>query len=95
MLIVTLIGLWLATYRVSRLIVADTITVKPRTLLLMLLHSNNHPGLAKGLTCHWCEGFWLSGIAVLIVANLTSIPLPVMWWFAISTAVGLTGKLDA
>lgn len=43
-------------------------------------------------SCPWCVGFYVSGIAVLVVANLTSIELPVLWWFAVSAVVGLTAR---
>lgn len=48
------------------------------------------------LSCPWCVGFWVSGALVAVVANLTSIELPVVWWFAVAAVVGLIARnLDA
>lgn len=47
---------------------------------------------SKGLTCYWCIGFWISGATVAVVANLTPVELPVLWWLATSSAVGLIAR---
>lgn len=48
------------------------------------------------VSCYWCIGFWVSGATVLVVSHLTTVNLPVLWWLATSTAVGLTHRnLDA
>ena len=44
------------------------------------------------VSCPWCVGFHISGLVVAVVANLTSVPLPVLWWFAVSAAVGLIAR---
>jgi hypothetical protein len=41
------------------------------------------------LTCPWCFGFVASALAVLAVQPWASTPLPVVWWLALSSAVGL------
>lgn len=48
------------------------------------------------ISCPWCIGFWISGATVLAVAQFTSLPLPILWWFATSAVVGLIARnLDA
>lgn len=44
--------------------------------------------------CPWCIGFWLSGAFVAVAALVGSVPLPILTWFAVSTLVGLIGKVD-
>lgn len=44
------------------------------------------------IECPFCIGFYLSGLTVLILQHYVSVGLPVMWWMAISSAVGLTSK---
>lgn len=42
--------------------------------------------------CYWCLGFWVSGAVVLAVMQFVSIPLPLLWWPAVSSAVALTAR---
>lgn len=44
------------------------------------------------IECPFCCGFYISGLTVLILQHWVSVELPVMWWLAISSAVGLTAK---
>lgn len=44
------------------------------------------------VTCPWCLGFWISGVVVCIVAQIYSLPIPVLWWLAVSCGVGLIGS---
>ena len=44
------------------------------------------------LGCPWCLGLALSAAAVLVAMAFVSVPLPVAWWLAISTVVGLIGE---
>lgn len=45
-------------------------------------------------TCPWCFGWWISGLMVLIVDIYVGIPLPLLWWPAVSTVVGYLGTYD-
>lgn len=47
---------------------------------------------AKGFDCPWCFGFWLAGLATLVLAIGPGIPLPLLWWPATAAAVGLIGS---
>lgn len=44
------------------------------------------------VTCPFCAGFWITGMVVLVVAQVASVPLPVLQWFAAAAVVGLIGK---
>lgn len=48
-----------------------------------------------GLDCPWCSGFWISGAVTLVLVLTTSVPLPLLWWPAMSSVVGLFGRLDS
>lgn len=97
--------LWLATYRVTRLFVADSVLDGPRERLFArwppdddYAADNRRPvsKLGQLFNCWFCIGFWLSGAVVVVSVQYVSVPLPVLWWWAVSGAVGLTGKnLDA
>ncbi len=43
--------------------------------------------------CPWCVGSWLSAVVVAVVAQIVSIPLPLLWWGAVATGVGVLGGL--
>lgn len=47
--------------------------------------------LGYWLHCPWCAGSWLSAAVVAVVAQLVSLPLPVLWWGAVATGVGILG----
>lgn len=40
------------------------------------------------LSCPWCMGLWASAAAVAILAQLIDVPLPLLWWPAVSQCVG-------
>lgn len=42
--------------------------------------------------CPWCAGSWCSFAVVAIVAQVTSVPLPVLQALAVACAVGLVGS---
>lgn len=48
--------------------------------------------LGELFDCPWCFGFWVCGVVVGVVQQFLSIPLPVLWWLALSSAVGLTAR---
>jgi len=48
--------------------------------------------LGYWLHCPWCLGLWLAVIVVAVVAQLVSLPLPVLWAAAVAEGVGLLGR---
>jgi hypothetical protein len=48
--------------------------------------------LAYLLSCPWCLGLWVSALAVAVVAQLISVPLPVLWAAALAHAVSLVAR---
>lgn len=91
-----------------RLLAEDTILDKPRRWLLRIDPAWENEGDDYGpnyrfewgvfLTCPYCAGFWISGIALLLYS------LIIEWhgalaflvtWFAISATVALVAKTDA
>jgi hypothetical protein len=98
----------LASWRVFRLLAEDTILDKPRRYILRLGDWQEEDGEQNlpeeyrdewgiFLTCPYCAGFWISGIA------LTLYSLIVEWhgvfsffvvWFSLSALVALLAKID-
>ena len=64
----------LASHRLTRLVVADSIADRPRTWLTVHLPAL----LAKVISCAWCVGFWIAGgfVAGAVLSGL----LPRSWW---------------
>lgn len=52
-----------------------------------------HP-LGQLIDCPWCIGAWVSIAVVAVVAQIVSVPLPVLVACAVSTVVGLLGEVD-
>jgi hypothetical protein len=46
------------------------------------------------LSCPWCLGFWISGVATLLVSLAYGLDYPIITWFALSTVVGFLGRFD-
>ncbi len=49
--------------------------------------------LAKLLICPWCLSFWVAGALVAAVQPWTSTPLPLLWWTAVSTGIGVIAQV--
>lgn len=45
-----------------------------------------------GVECPWCSGFWVACAVVAVVWALRPLPLPGLWFLAVSAAVGLLGS---
>jgi len=95
----------LAVFRVYRLIAEDTILDYPRRKLLRLADEWEQEGDDPGddyrtewgifITCPWCLGFWLSGIALVVYSILfewVGVFSFLCLWFAISAVVALIAK---
>jgi hypothetical protein len=96
----------LAVFRVFRLIAEDTILDRPRKWLLRgpldtWEKEGDDPGddyrLEWGIfiTCPWCLGFWLSGVALILyslIVEWVGVFSFLVCWFALSAVVGLVAK---
>lgn len=49
---------------------------------------------AAGTACPWCSGFWISCATVAVVWALRPLPMPGLWFLAVSTLVGLIAQRD-
>lgn len=83
----------LAVYRLWRIIAVDQITEPIRNLFIW----NNTPlwnWITDLVTCPWCLGFHLSIVMWALWTFLPQVGYPVVTILAMSTLVGLIGKLD-
>ena len=88
-----------AAYRVWRLLAYDTITERPRTWVLAQIKDADHDDYwGIFLTCPWCAGFWMTGLALAgycVAYGWIGFFNFAAHWFAMSLAVGLIGsKVD-
>jgi hypothetical protein len=87
-----LLTITLAAYRVTRLVVADTISERPRRRILLAV-----PALASFLGCMWCAGLWVA--AATVAAGWACGLIPGGRWYApetlaASTVIGLLATVD-
>lgn len=63
-----------------------------------VLHTRSQPWqvslVAAHIDCPWCFGTALAAVATAVVNATYGVVAPVGWWLALSTAVGLLGRLD-
>ena len=85
----------LAVYRVWRIIAVDQLT-EPIRIRTIFRSGPVWSWLEDLVTCEWCLGWWLSGVAA--VAYIAALGLSWWWvvllWPAVSCVVGFLGKLD-
>ena len=98
----------LAAWRFFRLIAEDTILDKPRRRLLRLGDWTEEDGednlpdeykdeWATFITCPYCAGFWISGVALGLYAAIIDgmgVFAFLVTWFAISATVAFFAKID-
>lgn len=48
---------------------------------------------AGGIACAWCAGWWASCITVGVVWAYRPLPLPLLWFAAVSTVVGIVAMV--
>lgn len=46
------------------------------------------------ITCPWCAGAWISFATVAAVWAIRPLPLPALWFGAVSALVGLVAKYE-
>lgn len=94
-----------AAFRVWRLLAEDTILDRPRRWLLRLGDWEQDDGgdppdgyrytLGDFISCPWCLGFWIVAATWGLWLTFPHATVTVAVPFALSTAVGLTAKLDS
>lgn len=78
----TLVVLALATYRVARFLINDTLIDRPR--LWMFVKLSAHPKLLELANCPWCLSVWIAGAATIMAEAVGDVPLPLLFWPAVS-----------
>lgn len=87
--LILIVLLALASYRLTRIAVEDTVADAPRAWLEARLPAFWY----SGLTCYWCLGTHISG-AVAIIATLSSLTSLPLWltWLAVATLTGIIAE---
>lgn len=78
----------LASYRLTRLIVEDTIAERPRNWLM-----DQSRFLESVLACYWCAGMYVSGLVAIIIWVWPTQSQPFLMVFALSASVGILSAL--
>lgn len=91
-----LVILSLAVYRVTRLIVFDTLPLVARPVAWLQRQVWNRFGedWAHGFDCVWCVSIWVGGLLTLVVSTTIELPVPWLVWPATSVVAGFLGYLD-
>lgn len=87
----------LACYRITRIVTRDDLPwlASIRTRTYEAVQRRHGLEWADGLTCAWCAGWWVTAVATAWLDYLVGVPIPVLWWLATATTVGLIGaRLD-
>lgn len=74
----------LAAFRITSLIVDDTILDRPRDWVLARVG----PKFKEGLTCSWCVGWWTAAAIVMAVWTWPWL-LPFYAFLAVAAVIGL------
>lgn len=103
MLTVVLVAL--ATYRLTHLVVSDTITKGPRETLQLRFEARKEKrsgtvtpdewqsSIAYLLSCPWCASIWVGGLVTLITALTVGVALPVLTWLTASAVTGFLSEV--
>lgn len=86
----------LASYRVWRLFAIDALPpfTWTRDRVEKAVRHRFGTTWAAGVSCPWCSGWWLSCAVVAATWAVRPLPLPALWFGAVSTAVGLLARVD-
>lgn len=96
----------LACFRLTRLLVSDTITQPLRQAVIGTAYAPERdlsgfampvakrPRLAEFVTCPWCMGMWLAGLVVLCQALIPAVWIYAAALLAFSAVAGLLSELS-
>lgn len=85
-----LIILALATYRLCRLIIEDTVTERLRVAIWARFKPSH--GIGYLITCYWCTGFWVASLLVLL---FIIVPVPTIAASLVLALSALAGIIAA
>lgn len=85
-----LIILALATYRLCRLIIEDTVTERVRSAIWRKYPPSH--GVGYLITCYWCTGFWVASLLVLL---FIIVPVPTIAASLVLALSALAGIIAA
>jgi hypothetical protein len=98
--IALLVAMWLAAYRVTRLVVNDSFPPVQRLRDKLVgadetkLLGTRMEWFGELITCYWCASFWVSGVVVGLTDLATSVPLPFLLWWAVAGAAAFTSFVE-
>lgn len=82
-----LLVLSLATYRLARFLILDSLIATPRIWLHQVLlgkASKVRRYLYELINCPYCMSIWIAAAMVAITDRYTSVPMPIFMWLAVS-----------
>lgn len=86
-IMLTLIIMSLATYRVARFLILDSLIATPRIWLHQVLlgkQSKVRRYLYELINCPYCMSIWIAAAIVALADRYTSVPMPIFTWLAVS-----------
>jgi len=81
----------LAAYRLTRLITVDRIMLPMRRQVDRRFGDDS--SLGYFVRCPWCVGWYVSGVTVIALDSVESVPVPVLSVFAVAAVVGVLAEL--
>lgn len=83
----------LTAYRLTRVIAVDKFPPMLSMRVRVYLRYGENSWQFYLINCVWCVGVYASAIVVAPTAWLANIPLPVLWWGAVASLVGIIHTL--
>lgn len=95
----TLLLIFLVTFRVTRLIIEDTFPPVGVPREAIMKYWDSHWGslgqtLRYLFSCPWCMSVWVGGGVVYVFTLFVSVPLPYAVWVASSAVTGLLAGIE-
>lgn len=93
-LILLLVLMTLACYRITRLITIDTFPPVEWARRKIVQAERLPKWLGKLVTCYWCSSVWVAAGLTLLVALTVGLPLPCLVWPAIAAGSAWISHLE-
>lgn len=84
----------LATYRLTRLVTADEITLEPRERLLAFLEDEGFDRAAELVRCSWCASVWVAAGVLTARAVAPRAWAPVAQLLAVAAVAALVAHVE-